>query len=583
MMSVYHCEYNKRKTTEKLLLLSKIKISFLKKRYIILIILVAGVSCFFIYLRSLNFPPPAVSDITCMQWQREKVNDSLYVVGNNWLHRSSSGLWEMYLEGSAFERGVAFGKLTQELLEYQEDAFVEMISQYVPSTFYLQFLKYFVAWFNRKLPEYVPQEFLEEIYGTSLSASPRFDFIATPYLRQLNYHAAHDIGHTLQNMNMVGCTSFALWNSRTADSSLMIGRNFDFYAGERFAENKIVCFVRPDSGYRFTMIGWSAMCGVLSGMNEKGLTVTINAAKSAIPTKSAMPVSLLAREILQYAATIDEAYAIAAKRKTFVSESFLIGSGADNKASVIEKTPGKQGLYSIDGGQIICTNHFQGDAFYDDATNIENIRESDSPYRLARVRELLSAYPVSDENLIASVLRDTRGLEGKIIGYGNEKAINQMIAHHTVIFKPQEQKLWVSTHPYQLGEMIAYNADSIFALSKTRLMHAGNFHDSTKGIPADSLLFSDDYTKFLNYRKMCDTLKADMKIGGKGLDEHFVQRFVQTNPEMYQVYRLLGDWHHSRKEFAQAVKYWTTALTKEIPRLQEKEYLESQIEKFKQH
>jgi hypothetical protein len=555
----------------------------LKKRYIILIALLACIAGLVVYTRSLNIPPPVVADMSCTQWQRVKVNDSLYIVGNNWLHRSRSGLWEMYLEGNGFERGVVFGKLTQELLEYQEDAFVEMIGRYVPSTAYLRFLKYFVAWFNRKLPEYVPQEYLEEIYGTSLSASPRFDFIAGPYLRQLNYHAAHDIGHALQNMNMVGCTSFALWNGRTADSSLMVGRNFDFHAGERFAENKIVCFIRPDSGYRFTTVGWADMCGVLSGMNEKGLTVTINAAKSDIPVTSAMPVSLLAREILQYAATVDEAYAIAAKRNTFVSESFLIGSCTDNRASTIEKTPEKQGLYAPAGNQIICTNHFQSDTFANDATNLENIRESDSPYRLARAGELLAVGPVFDENGIAAVLRDTRGLGGKIIGYGNEKAINQLIAHHTVIFKPAEQKFWVSTHPCQLGELIAYNADSIFAMSVARLLHTRRLPEIAGSIPADSLLYSPDYTQLLRYRQMCDSLKIDMDTGrvGEGLvNERFVRRFVQSNPEMFQVYRLLGDWYQSEKKYATAVKYWKTALTKEIPRLPEREYLEKQVEKY---
>ena len=536
-----------------------------------------------LYIRSLNVSPPIVSDRSCTYWQRVKVNDSLYVVGNNWLHRSRSGLWEMYLEGSGFERGVAFGKLTNELLEYQEDAFVEMIRQYIPSASYLRFLKYFVAWFNRKLPEYVPQEYLEEIYGTSLSASPRFDFIAAPYLRQLNYHAAHDIGHALQNMNLAGCTSFALWNGRVADSSLMVGRNFDFYAGDRFAENKIVCFVRPDSGYRFTMIGWADMCGTLSGMNEKGLTVTINAAKSRIPTGAAMPVSLLAREILQYASSIDEAYAIAAKRNTFVSESFLIGSCADNRASTIEKTPRKQGLFAPSGDQIICANHFLSETFTNDKTNLENIRESDSPYRLARVGELLAVRTVFDENDMASVLRNTRGLNGKTIGYGNEKAINQLIAHHTVIFKPREQKFWVSTHPYQLGELVAYHADSIFALSADRLLHVGGRLPEIAGsIPADSLLYSADYAQFLHYRQMCDSLKTDIdsnRADERLVDESFVRRFIQTNPEMFQVYRLLGDWYQLRKEYHIAVQYWKMAMNKEIPKLPEKEYLEKQIRK----
>jgi len=314
------------------------------------------------------------------------------------------------------------------------------------------------------------------------------------------------------------------------------------------------------------------------------LTVTINAAKSRIPTRSAMPVSLLAREILQYAANIDEAYAIAGKRKTFVSESFLIGSYADNRAGAIEKTPRQQGLYLPATSHIICTNHFQSEAFADDKTNRENIRESDSPYRLARVGELLAARPVCNENDIASILRDTRGLQGKTIGYGNEKAINQLIAHHTVIFKPGEQKFWVSTHPYQLGELAAYQTDSIFALSMDRMLHTGGrLPEITGSIPADTLLYAVDYEKFIRYRQMCDSIKTVMsnnRVGEGLIDESFVHRFVQTNPEMFQVYRLLGDWYQSENEYQMAVHYWKMALNKEIPRWSEKKYLEKQIFKY---
>ena len=95
-----------------------------------------------------------------------------------------------------------------------------------------------MGWFNRDLQDNVIKEYQLEILGVSYSASPEFDDIASPYQRILNYHAAHDIGHAVQNMSLVGCTAFGTWGNESEDSTLIIGRNFDFYVGDNFAEIK---------------------------------------------------------------------------------------------------------------------------------------------------------------------------------------------------------------------------------------------------------------------------------------------------------------------------------------------------------
>ncbi|MCE3280439.1 MAG: peptidase [Bacteroidetes bacterium] len=382
-----------------------------------------------------------------------------YTLSNSWIKKSETGLWEMYVEGNGFERGVREGKLNKELAEKQEIAFVDQLQKMIPSRPMLNYLKFFIGFFNRHIDQYVIQEYKEEIYGESLYASDKFDFIAPKYYRMLNYHAAHDIGHALQDKNMVvGCTAFGIWSDRTDDGTLLIGRNFDFFVGEAFAEDKLINFVKPKDGYKFMMVSWAGMIGAVSGMNEKGLTVTLNASKSEIPTSAATPISLVAREILQYAKNINEALEIAKKRKTFVSESLLIGSAEDNRTATIEKTPSRTELYESEGtNYLVCANHYQGKAFVDDKVNQENIAKSSSDYRLKHLTQLINEVPKISVQEAASILRNRKGLDGKDIGMGNEKSLNQLIAHHSVIFKPSKLEVWISTNPFQLGQYVCYD------------------------------------------------------------------------------------------------------------------------------
>jgi hypothetical protein len=488
-------------------------------------------------------------------------------LNNNWFRKSESGLYEVYVEGKPYERGIAIGKLTTELIQYQETVFNNQIHQLVPSDSYLNVLKYLVGWFNRELDDHVAEEYRQEIFGVSRVASHDFDNIAPAYQRILNYHAAHDIGHALQNMSLVGCTAFATWGSRSEDSTLIIGRNFDFYVGDDFAKNKIVAFYAPEKGYRFMMITFGGMTGVLSGMNDQGLTVTLNAAKSEIPGSSATPVSLVAREILQYASTIKEAYAIAEKRKTFVAEAFLIGSAKDKRAAIIEKSPEAIDLYQPSSEYIIGTNHFQSATLGSTELNQDHMRTSASVYRYQRVEELLNRDSKNSIALTAAILRNQKGLNDRPIGMGNEKTINQLIAHHGIIFQPEKQLVWISTAPFQLGKFVCYDLTKIFAPG---LRVTQEIYDDKRTIPPDSFLISVDYKDAIKFNRYRFPFQSR-----EGLEP---DSLVSWNPESYLSYMLAGDYYFDRKEFQKAKPLYEKGLTKEVATFQEREHMKKRLE-----
>jgi isopenicillin-N N-acyltransferase like protein len=497
-----------------------------------------------------------------------EVDRGLFRSGNSWFRKSESGLYELYIEGEAYQRGVAIGKLSKNLIQYQEEVFNKQINQLVPSSFYRGMLKYFVGWFNRDLDANVPEEYRQEIYGVSRVASSAYDNIAPAYQRILNYHAAHDIGHALQNMSLVGCTSFATWGSRSEDSTLIIGRNFDFYVGDDFAKNKIVAFYNPANGNKFMMVTFGGMTGVLSGMNEEGLTVTLNAAKCDIPSASATPVSLVAREILQYASTIDEAFQIASKRKMFVAESLLIGSARDKKAAIIEKTPDATVLYQENDEDIISTNHFQSDSLGNTELNKEHMRTSASPYRYERVRQLLDANGRNSVHKTAVILRDQNGMNNKSIGLGNEKSINQLIAHHAVIFEPEKKLVWISTAPWQLGKFVCYDLSRVFtqAMDKNE-----EIQEAGLAIPADSFLLSREFSNALKFNRY--------RFPFQSRDDLNPDSLIKWNPNSYLSYMLAGDFYVDHKDYASAKRVYETALEKEIATHQEKDHIQENLQR----
>src|SRR5690606_31839540 len=137
--------------------------------------------------------------------------------------------------------------------------------------------------------------------------------------------------------------------------------------------NGVVEFIEPKIGYNYAAVTWPGAVRVVSRRTAKGVPVTRNPGRSPIPVRGNTPGAIVARSILQHAANLSEAVALAQQFEVFVAESFLIGSAADNKAIVIEMSPNKFDVYEQHNGKLICTNHFQSVTYQADVRNQEHI------------------------------------------------------------------------------------------------------------------------------------------------------------------------------------------------------------------
>ncbi|MDO5971756.1 C45 family peptidase [Flavivirga aquimarina] len=523
---------------------------------------------------------PDVSKYNPVIPERVKLSDSTYVSGHNFLTKNRQGLWELYVEGNPFEIGMQTGSLTQELFKKQEHVFLSKVNEFVPSKTKQFFLRKILAWYNRKMYSHITDEYKTEIYGLSKYASQDYNHIASNYLRILYLHGAHDIGHAFQDLALVGCTSFAAWGDKTEDGSLIIGRNFDFYAGDDFAKDKIIAFVNPAEGHKFMSVTWGGMIGVVSGMNEHGLTVTINAGKSKIPLIAKTPISILTREILQYASTIDEAIAIAKKRQVFVSESIFVGSAKDKRAITIEVSPKNFGVYEVSNtNQLICSNHFQSKAYAEDENNTKHKAESHSQYRYERMEELMQYHKKLTPNNAVDILRNKEGLQDKQIGYGNEKALNQLLAHHSIVFKPEQRLVWVSSNPYQLGEYVAYNLKDIFN-NKTSSIPKGTWSDSRLNIEKDSFQYSKAFHDYETYRMLKHQIEVTIKEK-QSVEPSTLLAIQKANPEYWESYYIVGAYYYKKKYYRAALNAFLKANTKEITTIPDKRNIDAYIKKLK--
>jgi len=509
-------------------------------------------------------PPPIPANASILQLKTGE-HDGKVWLGQSWVgHRE--GLLTVYLKGRPFELGYANGVLLQPQIHTLENEFIKMIHGYVPNDCVLTVLKWYVIYRNRNLTDYIAADYRMEIFGATVGCPDTHPEFGPYYNRVLNYHAAHDVSYMMIDNPLVsraGCTSFGAWGQATAKGHLLTGRNFDWEAAEVFSRDRVVVMCEPDRGIPFISLSWAGMAGVVSGMNRAGISVTVNGAPSSLPRDTATPVAIVARDILQQAHNLTETMDILRGTKVFVSTLWLIGSKADGKFIVVEKTPDAIQVREAEGDWIVCANHFETAGLRDGPRNQQQMVEATSTSRKARMTELIqAAHGKIDPPHAVDFLRDRKLPGGAFEGNGNRGALNALIATHATVMDLTDGIFWAASPPNQLGKFVAFDVQDFF-------------HElPEKTVSADPMVASGEFERARQAQQFLTDGRRALKKKDAPTALSLGDKAESLNPGFYQNAALRGCALLALGKREEAERAFTAALAAKPAFLKEKQEIE---------
>lgn len=164
----------------------------------------------------------------------------------------------------------------------------------------------------------------------------------------------------------MGCSTVVVEKDRSATGKPLFGRNFDWFPTKGITEHTFVVVYKGEKKRAFAAVTVCPIQGVISGMNDAGLCVTMNEIRIRdAKTKpdfnwKGTPIMLAFRQALEECGTVAEAekFLRARERTTTCCMTICDKTGG----AVFELTPKGVEVRSAVNGVCCCTNHFRTDA-----------------------------------------------------------------------------------------------------------------------------------------------------------------------------------------------------------------------------
>jgi hypothetical protein len=316
-------------------------------------------------------------------------------------------------------------------------------------------------WVTRRLvahlPDYLTEQLSamaeavdlrEESVGRAWTLPETYLWMIGSYHRLRGTERATGLGHP----PIGGCTSAVV--TPPAASTLLHGRNLDYYGIGYWEPTTTVTFYHPDDALDYVSVGAAGLLGGgITGMNAAGITLAVHQHVVDTFDLEGDPVGTAGDRVMRRARTLDEAIEILRRHDPVAGWSYVLTEGDTGEVALVETAPERDPyVYRLPDEETHFgySNVYWGEEFEDAEIDYYPEYHRNARARQSRVLDQTSQFSAegdrADPEAVASILGDftdpTRN-KTRLVG----RSIASVATVASVVFEPAERRVWVGSGP----------------------------------------------------------------------------------------------------------------------------------------
>jgi hypothetical protein len=200
----------------------------------------------------------------------------------------------------------------------------------------------------RRVQPFVPPDLLDEMEGIADGAGVPYDaiLVANAFVT-----LAEQPDPSALLRLPARCTNLVATGEATATGGLLHVSSLDWGMGEILKSRSVVLVVEPPEGHPFVSVTWPGMVGTLRAMGAQGIAITEESCAADDDSRLAgLPVSLLMRDVVQRAGSLDEAVGRIREAPGTCGYKVTVSDGRRLDARVVEVTASRSHVRAPQAG-----------------------------------------------------------------------------------------------------------------------------------------------------------------------------------------------------------------------------------------